>query len=123
MKRRNLIGSLLAGAGVFLTGRPLRAASAAGVAVPQADREESANGSPETASGSPASATVRVIYANATQASWEAVTNGGILVAGATNISGGNLNLRIIHDAVTAIVAAGGPTLTRSQVALFGGQN
>ncbi len=93
MKRRTLLGTIAAGAALLL---------------------------PRTAKAVSIQATIRVIYVNSVSADWEAVTTGGILVAGSTPVGSGNL--QIIHDAVTAIAAAGGPLLTRRQVALFGGQ-
>jgi hypothetical protein len=83
------------------------------------DHAETAAG--ELNAGSSARATVRVIYANATDASWEVITTDGVLVGGSTSVRLGNL--QIIRDAANAIVAAGGPALTRQQIALFGGQS
>ncbi len=106
MKRRNLIGSLAAGIGVlFSRGRLTASPSPLGAG----------------GDGSLAVATVRVVYADAFTVSWEAVTNGGILVTGSTSVGLGNL--QIIHDAINAIVAAGGPRLEGGQIALFGGQS
>ena len=115
MKRRNLIGSLLAGIGVLFTRSPL-AAAASPTAV---------DFSRTPAAPSPR-ATVRVLYSDTVQSSWQAITDGGILVAGATAIDFSNAgfsNSQIMVDAVKAIEAAGGPALTSRQVALFGGQS
>jgi hypothetical protein len=70
----------------------------------------------EAAVGTPASATVRVILANATSVQWMAVTSGGLTVGGQTTIvAGGRLNSNIVKGAISAIIAAGGPRLASSR--------
>ncbi len=85
-----------------------------------AQGETSAQAETSSAAGS---ATVRVILSDGTSVQWLAVTDGGITVGGKTAISGkaSGLNGAIVNQAIEAIVAAGGPQLTRSQVTLFGG--
>src|SRR5258706_14630704 len=79
--------------------------------------------SPATGTGS---ATVRVILADGTTVQWMAVTNGSLTVGGKTTIvprAGAKaLNASIVKAAIMAIVAAGGPKLSATQVTLFGGQ-
>jgi hypothetical protein len=84
----------------------------------------SASAETEAATGTSASATVRVILANATSVQWMAVTSAGLTVGGQTTlVPGGKLNADIIKGAVAAIIAGGGPRLTSSQVILLGGQS
>ncbi len=92
----------------------------AGIAAAIPAAAETRAESPAAVSGS---ATVRTILADGISVQWLAVTDGGLTVGGKTTISGSSrgLNNAIITAAVAAIVAAGGPQLTRSQVTLFGG--
>ena len=84
----------------------------------------SATAEPEAAPASSAGATVRVILANATSVQWMAVTSSGQTVGGQTTlVPGGKLNGNIVKGAIAAIIAAGGPRLTSSQVILLGGQS
>ncbi len=85
-----------------------------------AQAETSAEADTSAAAGS---ATVRVILADGTSVQWLAVTDGGITVGGKTVISGkaSGLNGAIVNAAIAAILAAGGPQLTKRQVTLFGG--
>ena len=77
----------------------------------------------ESSAAASGSATIRVILSDGISVQWLAVTDGGITVGGKTVISGkpSGLNAAIIRQAAAAIVAAGGPQLTRNQVTLFGG--
>ena len=58
-----------------------------------------------------------------TTVQWTAVTSGGLTVGGQTNLTAGGvgLNNNIVTGAIAAIVAAGGPKLSKTQVILLGG--
>lgn len=101
-----------------------RLASSAGAASLAAALPASARGSEESPASNSGSATVRVILADGTSVQWLAVTNGGLTVGGATTIGANNsqLNAAIIKAAIAAIVAAGGPQLSWTQVTLLGGK-
>ncbi len=95
-------------------------AAVAGIAAAVPASAETRAESPDSVSGS---ATVRVILADGTSVQWLAVTDGGITVGGKTVISGkaSGLNGSIVNAAIAAILAGGGPQLSKRQVTLFGG--
>ena len=84
----------------------------------------SASAEVESPASGGGSATVRVILADGTSVQWMAVTSGGLTVGGKTPIVTGTrtLNNSIVKAALMAIVAAGGPKLSATQVTLLGGQ-
>jgi hypothetical protein len=102
-------------------------ASAAGAlglaAVIPLSAEASAEGGEAKRQSNSGSATVRVILATGTTVQWTAVTSGGLTVGGQTNLTAGGvgLNNNIVTGAIAAIVAAGGPKLSKTQVILLGG--
>jgi hypothetical protein len=107
--RRELFKKLVSSAGALGLAAMIPASAAAEVESP--------------ASGG-GSATVRVILADGTTVQWMAATNSGLTVGGKTTITTGTktLNASIVKAAIMAIVAAGGPHLSATQITLLGGQ-